>query len=180
MRCWKGQQLHRAARPIVKRESDRKCIWYCLNTCTWTSLPYEHRSSPAEWGFSPWRRRDVRRLVKITSVTPPAAYPCGIKKREPRGEGATLRVRGQADNRDIDRSCTVVTVQGQGFNAIAGCVGSCFGPHVLFRGAEGVIWRPSLRGICGTSAVTPRQHGKDKTHISPLFMRARHGFETPI
>jgi hypothetical protein len=53
---------------------------------------------------------------QVTGVTPPAAYSCLSAP-----------------------TCTVVTVQGQGFNVIAGCVGTCFGPHVLFGGAEGII-----------------------------------------
>lgn len=53
---------------------------------------------------------------QVTGVSPPTAYSCPSAQ-----------------------SCTVVTVQGQGFNAIAGCTATCFGPHVLFDGAEGTI-----------------------------------------
>jgi hypothetical protein len=54
---------------------------------------------------------------QVTGVTPPAAYSC------PSAVGCT----------------TTVTVQGQGFNAIAGCVATCFGPYVLFGGTQGII-----------------------------------------
>jgi hypothetical protein len=47
---------------------------------------------------------------QVTGVTPPAAFSC------PSAPGCT----------------TTVTVQGQGFNALTGCVVTCLGPDVSF------------------------------------------------
>jgi len=55
---------------------------------------------------------------QISSVTPSAAYSC------PSASGCT----------------TTVTVQGQGFDALTGCIiGECLGPDVLFGGQPGMI-----------------------------------------
>jgi hypothetical protein len=53
---------------------------------------------------------------QVTGVTPAAAYSCLSPP-----------------------ACTVVTVQGHGFNAIAGCNILCLGPYVLFGDQYAII-----------------------------------------